>query len=321
MANSAARTPFTAPAISLPKGGGAIRGIGEKFAANPVTGTGSLSGADRRPAPAAPASARSCRFATTPARGNGPFGFGWSLSLPGDHPQDRQGPAAVRATTTSPTSSSCPAPRTWCRCSCASRRRVGPARRRPPRRRTADAWSPLPAARRGAVRPHRAVDGRSRPATCTGARSPATTSRRCTAATPTAAIADPADPRPRLQLAALREHDDNGNAIVYDYKRGGLRRRRRRPRRHERNRTPAARAPSATSSASATATASRRPRSSPTSHGARTGCSRSSSTTASTTAMPPDARDAGAWAVPRATRSRPTAPGSRSARTGCAGGC
>ena len=31
------------PAISLPKGGGAIRGIGEKFAANPVTGTGSMS--------------------------------------------------------------------------------------------------------------------------------------------------------------------------------------------------------------------------------------------------------------------------------------
>ena len=29
-----------APSISLPKGGGAIKGIGEKFAANPVTGTG-----------------------------------------------------------------------------------------------------------------------------------------------------------------------------------------------------------------------------------------------------------------------------------------
>jgi hypothetical protein len=27
----------------LPKGGGAIRGIGEKFSANPVTGTGSVS--------------------------------------------------------------------------------------------------------------------------------------------------------------------------------------------------------------------------------------------------------------------------------------
>jgi hypothetical protein len=35
--------PFAAPSISLPKGGGAIRGMGEKFAANPVTGTGSMS--------------------------------------------------------------------------------------------------------------------------------------------------------------------------------------------------------------------------------------------------------------------------------------
>jgi hypothetical protein len=32
----------SAPSISLPKGGGAIRGIGEKFATNPVTGTGSM---------------------------------------------------------------------------------------------------------------------------------------------------------------------------------------------------------------------------------------------------------------------------------------
>ena len=31
-----------APSLSLPKGGGAVRGIGEKFAANPVTGTGSM---------------------------------------------------------------------------------------------------------------------------------------------------------------------------------------------------------------------------------------------------------------------------------------
>jgi hypothetical protein len=30
------------PTIALPKGGGAIRGIGEKFASNPVTGTGSM---------------------------------------------------------------------------------------------------------------------------------------------------------------------------------------------------------------------------------------------------------------------------------------
>ena len=32
----------SAPSITLPKGGGAISGIGEKFSANPVTGTGSM---------------------------------------------------------------------------------------------------------------------------------------------------------------------------------------------------------------------------------------------------------------------------------------
>ncbi len=70
-----------APTISLPKGGGAIRGMGEKFGANPVTGTGSMS----------------VPIATSPGRGgfgpqlsvsydsgagNGPFGLGWNLSLP-----------------------------------------------------------------------------------------------------------------------------------------------------------------------------------------------------------------------------------------------
>ncbi|HJY95806.1 MAG TPA: hypothetical protein VJ371_12700, partial [Streptosporangiaceae bacterium] len=38
----AGRSGFGAPSISLPKGGGAIRGIGEKFGANPATGTGSM---------------------------------------------------------------------------------------------------------------------------------------------------------------------------------------------------------------------------------------------------------------------------------------
>jgi hypothetical protein len=71
----------TPPSLSLPKGGGAIKGIGEKFAANPVTGTGSMT----------------IPIATSPGRagfgpqlslsydsgaGNGPFGLGWSLSLP-----------------------------------------------------------------------------------------------------------------------------------------------------------------------------------------------------------------------------------------------
>src|SRR6266481_6119509 len=49
------------PAINLPKGGGAIRRIGEKFAANPVTGTGPMS----------------VPIATSPGRS----GFGPQLSL------------------------------------------------------------------------------------------------------------------------------------------------------------------------------------------------------------------------------------------------
>ena len=70
-----------APSPTLPKGGGAIRGIGEKFAVNLASGTGSMS----------------VPIATSPGRGgfgpqlslsydsgggNGPFGFGWSHSLP-----------------------------------------------------------------------------------------------------------------------------------------------------------------------------------------------------------------------------------------------
>ncbi|MFL9965695.1 SpvB/TcaC N-terminal domain-containing protein [Paraburkholderia sediminicola] len=70
-----------APTVSLPKGGGAIHGIGEKFSANPTTGTGAMT----------------VPIATSPGRGgfgpqlslsydsgagNGPFGIGWHLSLP-----------------------------------------------------------------------------------------------------------------------------------------------------------------------------------------------------------------------------------------------
>lgn len=69
------------PSISLPKGGGAIRGIGEKFAANPVTGTGSMT------VPIATSPGRSgfgpqISLSYDSGSGNGPFGFGWSLSLP-----------------------------------------------------------------------------------------------------------------------------------------------------------------------------------------------------------------------------------------------
>jgi hypothetical protein len=76
-----ATSPFTAPKIELPKGGGAIRGIGEKFEANAATGTGKLT---------VPLGFSAGRSAVTPSHalaydsgsGNGPFGIGWSLSLP-----------------------------------------------------------------------------------------------------------------------------------------------------------------------------------------------------------------------------------------------
>ncbi len=50
------------PSISLPKGGAAIRGMGEKFAANPVTGTGSMT----------------VPIFTSPGRS----GFGWNMGAP-----------------------------------------------------------------------------------------------------------------------------------------------------------------------------------------------------------------------------------------------
>lgn len=69
------------PTIGLPKGGGAIRGIGEKFTANPATGTGSFT------VPIATSPGRSgfepqLALAYDSGHGNGPFGLGWDLGLP-----------------------------------------------------------------------------------------------------------------------------------------------------------------------------------------------------------------------------------------------
>ena len=69
------------PAITVPKGGGAIRGIGEKFAANPVTGGGSMT----VPLVVSPGRAGfgpQLSLSYDSGSGNGPFGFGWSLSVP-----------------------------------------------------------------------------------------------------------------------------------------------------------------------------------------------------------------------------------------------
>ena len=69
------------PSVSLPKGGGAIQGMGEKFAANPVTGTAAMS------VPIATSPGRAgfepqLALSYDSGAGNGAFGFGWSLSVP-----------------------------------------------------------------------------------------------------------------------------------------------------------------------------------------------------------------------------------------------
>jgi RHS repeat-associated protein len=71
----------SAPQISLPKGGGAIRGIGEKFSANPVTGTGSLT-IPIFTSPGRSGFGPQLSLAYDSGAGNGPFGLGWHLSIP-----------------------------------------------------------------------------------------------------------------------------------------------------------------------------------------------------------------------------------------------
>src|SRR6476620_7322686 len=71
----------TMPAVALPKGGGAIRGIGETFAANPVTGTGAMT----VPVPVSPGRSGfgpQLELSFDSGSGNGVFGYGWSLPMP-----------------------------------------------------------------------------------------------------------------------------------------------------------------------------------------------------------------------------------------------
>ncbi|HEX8223837.1 MAG TPA: SpvB/TcaC N-terminal domain-containing protein [Allosphingosinicella sp.] len=73
--------PPGVPELSLPKGGGALKGIGEKLSVNPATGTSSIA----VPLPLPPG-----RGGTAPAlsltygsgAGLGPFGMGWSFDVP-----------------------------------------------------------------------------------------------------------------------------------------------------------------------------------------------------------------------------------------------
>ncbi|EMD29227.1 SpvB/TcaC N-terminal domain-containing protein [Amycolatopsis azurea] len=70
-----------APSVSVPKGGGAIRGIGEKFSANPATGTGSLT-VPLEASPGRNGFGPALELGYDSGSGNGPFGLGWRLGLP-----------------------------------------------------------------------------------------------------------------------------------------------------------------------------------------------------------------------------------------------
>src|SRR5206468_11721722 len=74
----------TAPSeiISLPKGGGALYGIGEKFSPDLFTGTGNFTIPIALP-PGRNGFQPQLSLAYSTGNGNGPFGVGWSLSVPG----------------------------------------------------------------------------------------------------------------------------------------------------------------------------------------------------------------------------------------------
>ncbi|WP_030322687.1 SpvB/TcaC N-terminal domain-containing protein [Streptomyces sp. NRRL B-3229] len=68
--------------ISLPKGGGAVGGLGEKFSPDLFTGTGNFSVPIALPAGRGGLQPQLTLGYST-GSGNGPFGLGWQLSLPG----------------------------------------------------------------------------------------------------------------------------------------------------------------------------------------------------------------------------------------------
>src|SRR5438309_770997 len=76
--------------ISLPKGGGALHGIGEKFAPDLHTGTGNFTVPIALP-PGRNGFQPQLSLVYSTGSGNGPFGLGWSLSIPGVSRQTSHG--------------------------------------------------------------------------------------------------------------------------------------------------------------------------------------------------------------------------------------
>src|SRR5215470_11150160 len=68
--------------LSLPRGGGALRGIGETFAPDLFTGTGNFTVPITLP-PGRHGFQPSLNLGYSTGHGNGPFGLGWALNVPG----------------------------------------------------------------------------------------------------------------------------------------------------------------------------------------------------------------------------------------------
>jgi hypothetical protein len=68
--------------ISLPKGGGALQGIGEKFSPDLHTGTGNFTVPISIP-PGRGGFQPEVSLVYSTGNGNGLFGLGWNLSIPG----------------------------------------------------------------------------------------------------------------------------------------------------------------------------------------------------------------------------------------------
>src|SRR5438067_6280956 len=76
--------------ISLPKGGGALQGIGEKFSPDLFTGTGNFTVPLGLP-PGRNGFQPELNLVYSTGNGNGAFGLGWSLSIPGVSRQTYKG--------------------------------------------------------------------------------------------------------------------------------------------------------------------------------------------------------------------------------------
>src|SRR5512146_287112 len=76
--------------ISLPKGGGALQGMGEKFSPDLHTGTGNFTVPIALP-PGRNGFQPQLNLVYSTGNGNGAYGLGWGLSIPGNSRQTSKG--------------------------------------------------------------------------------------------------------------------------------------------------------------------------------------------------------------------------------------